>query len=125
SGNAAEAGQPELTASAGQLSPLGQSDDGTFAWVWVPPPGYRARTVELVAHDADLDLEERLSIEVKPKEIRRWMGVAAGLQTNFGRVVAPFAAFDAAWQIRVGPRTAALPAGRSRLMIRGSVGWYG
>lgn len=125
SGNPAEAGEPVLEASAGRLSALGRSDEGTFAWVWVPPPGYRARTVDLVARDADLDVEQHLSLQVRPREIRRWIGVAAGLQTNFGRIVAPFVGIDAAWYVRVGPKNQELPAGRSRLMFRASAGWYG
>ncbi|MCB9663535.1 MAG: hypothetical protein H6732_05465 [Alphaproteobacteria bacterium] len=125
SGNAAEAGEPELEASAGQLTPLGRSDDGTFAWAWIPPPGYRARTIELVARDADLDVEERLTLQVRPREVRRWLGPSAGVQTNFARIVAPFVSLDAAWYVRVGPRHQELPPGRSRLMIRAGVGWYG
>jgi hypothetical protein len=114
----------EVVASEGRLTPLPSGEDGALAWRWTPPPGFRAREVELVARDPLLDVEDSVTVTVRAAPTSGYFGFLGGLQTNFTGLTAPTVGFDAGVWLR-GRRAsdeASLPP--SRLFLLGHVGWY-
>ncbi len=121
----ARAEMPTMSTSEGVLAPLGQAEDGAWEWRYLPPPGFRARSVEIVARNDVLDVEERAEVNIRPAPMRRWLGVGAGMQTNFGRIVSPYVSAEGEWRIRLSPREDEERAGPTRFVGRLGVGWYG
>jgi hypothetical protein len=120
----ASADGAEVVASEGRLTPLPGEESGARAWRWTPPPGFRAREVQLAVRDPLLDVEESVTVTVRAAPTAAYFGFAGGLQTNFTGLTAPTVGFDAGVWLR-GRRAAdeaSLPP--SRLFLLGHVGWY-
>ena len=104
-----------LEASAGTVGPLFQNEDGRLVAEYTPPVGGTGRTIEITAHAANQHATTALQLELQP--VMRAPGVALGMLTNFGEIIAPYLSVDLDW--RMPWRWA-----NGRLMVRFGVGVY-
>lgn len=116
--------RPTLHAPEGTLGPPAVLEDGSFAWDWRPGPGLRPRDVRLVARSEALDLEDEVQVRIAPRELRRYVGVGAGLQTNFGALWASRVDLDLGWLLRLGGSNGAGEPTTS-LVVGGGLAWFG
>ena len=70
-------------------------------------------------------MEDEAVVRVRPRPFWRYVGVGAGVHSNFGRLNTPRFAVELGWRVRTTPREVEPPPERPQLFLRTGIGWYG
>lgn len=111
---------PEISASEGFVGAVEPLGEGRYRAEYTPPPGERARVVEIVAR-AEGEPSRTVQLVLEPRPLQR-LAIGAGLGglTNFAELGTFAAMLDADLDV---PRLSEIF--RTRIFLRLGVGWYG